>query len=333
MSREFNLRRELDTSEVKAFEKRMSDKYGRSMRLNDVPLKNFVDTTTGLLETKISQMFVQGATDAAGFWPQLINVVQLTSPKQDVPVISQRDFQVVKGKVPRAGAVQAGGKFTKVSLDTTDDDKIRYVLLQIDEEDIKLRNFNVIESAITAAGKKYAKNILNDITAFYDAVANQETQALSTDKRFVAIAKLIAKMADAGFDANLIFFEVNDWVKAFTEETTGGTMPWLNQVGPNGQPLGDNFGKGVMNGLVGRYMGKVPVYSIAAEGGAGASEIFAIDTDAAAVFGWAPGGSIALTQEVHSMRDLQEAKIASKYDIQAPTANAKAVGTVTGASA
>src|SRR5690349_5451313 len=119
MSREFNLSQELQTAEVKQFEKNMSDKYGRSMRLNEVPLKNFVDTTTGLLQTKVSSMFLKGATEEAGFWQDIINVVQLTSPKQDVPLISQRDFSVRRGRMPRTGNIQSGGKFRKVSLDTT----------------------------------------------------------------------------------------------------------------------------------------------------------------------------------------------------------------------
>jgi hypothetical protein len=110
-------------------------------------------------------------------------------------------------------------------------------------------------------------------------------------------------------------------------------MPWL--TGMQGQPLGDNFanGVGLLNGLVGRLFGRIPTYSIANEGGAGAGEIFVIDVPAAAVFGWAPGGEIRLTQELQSMRDLAEAKIASKYDIASPASNANAVGVVTGASA
>jgi hypothetical protein len=332
MTREFNVSKELETPEVKAFEKRMTENYGRSMRLGDVPLKNFVDTTTGLLETKIANLFMKGATDAAGFWSDLINVVQMTSPKQDIPVISPRDFKVHKGKVPRAGNVQSGGKFTKVSLDTTDDDLIRYIYLQIDEEDIKLRNFNVIERATMAAGQKYAKNILNDVTAHYDSISGK-TQALGADKRFVALFKLFDLIAQDGFEATAVFFESGDFVKAITEETTGGTMPWLMQL-QNGTPLGDNFGRGAgLNGLVGYLLNRIPVYSIANEGGAGASEIFAIDVPAAAVFGFAPGGQIALKQEIKTMLDLVEAKIASKYDIKSPTANTSAVGVVTGASA
>lgn len=331
MTRIINLRKELEDTDVKRFERRESERLGRMVTLRDIPFKNFVDVSSSLLETKISQLFMKGAAEDAAFWPNFINVVQLDSPIQEVPVISERDFAVHKGRMPNTGNLQSGGKFTSARLDTTNDDNIRYMYIPIDEEDIKVRNFDIVERAIVAAGRKYAKNILNDITAHYDGISGK-TQALSTDKRFVAIAKLIASMADSGYMANLIFFEVNDWVKAFTEETTGGTMPWLMQL-QNGAPLGDNFGRGVMNGFVGLYMGRVPVYSIANEGGAGAGEIFAIDVEAAAVFGWAPGGQIQLKQEVNKMADLINNKITSKYAIASPSVNANAVGVVTGASA
>lgn len=328
----FNLKDELRSPEVERFEKRYYESTGRQTALRDIPLKYFVDTTSALLQTKVLTTFIEGARDEAGFWQDLIRVVQLDSPVQKVPVISSRDFKVHKGKVPRTGNLQSGGKFTSVTLDTTNDDKIRYVYLQIDEQDVDLRNFNVIEQAIAKAGARFMKNILNDVTKAYDDVIG-ETQSLSTDKRFIAIAKLMANMSDKGFMPSRIIFEVNDWVKAFTEETTGGTMPWLSNVGLNGAPLGDNFGNAVFNGHVGRFMGRAEVYVISNEGGMGAGEIMVVDKDAAAVFGWAPNGAIRLDQEVTKMRDLLEAKIQGKYDIAAPSANTSAVGAVTGASA
>lgn len=327
-----NLRSELTSPEVQKFEKTYSESIGRQVALRDIPLKNFVDTTSGLLETKISQTFMKGASDAAGYWPELIKAVEMTSPQQSVPIISQRDFKVRKGRISGTAREGSGGKFTSVKLDATDDEKRRYVYFNIDREDVKMRNFDLVEAAVMAAGAAFAKNILDDVMSFYDSI-NGETQALSTDKRFVAVAKLLQKMAADGFDASAIVFDSGDFVKALTEETAGGTMPWLLGI-PVGQPLGDNFGKGVFNGFVGDYMSKVPVYSIAnTANGAGAGEIFAIDRDAAAVLGWAPGGQIELLQEVKKLDDLIANAIQAKYDIAAPTANKNAVGVVTGASA
>lgn len=333
MTHTFNIREELEAPEVKAFEKKISEQRGRDMRFSEIPLKNFVDTTSGLLETKTSMLFMQGASDEAGFWSKLINVVNLKSPIEEVPIISQRDFAVHRGKMPRTGNVQSGGKFTKVKLDTTNDDKIRYIYLQVDEQDIKLRNFDVIEKSVRAAGQKYAKNILNDVTTHYDSISGN-TQALSTDKRFVAILKAMGLLADDGFMTTAIIFESNDFVKAVTEETTGGTMPWLQTL-QNGAPLGDNLlaGEGMagLNGLMGRLFGRIPTYSIANEGGMGAGEIVLVDVEACSVFGFAPGGQIALTQEIKKMQDMVENKIASKYDVQ--NGNANAIAVVTGASA
>jgi hypothetical protein len=333
--RQFNLRNELATPEVKAFEQRMSDKYGRQVALRDIPIKNFVDTTTGLLQTKVASLVMRGATDEGGFWQNLINVVQMTSPKQDYPIISQRDFKVRKGKMPRTGNEQSGGKFRKVSLDTTDDHKIRYVYLEVDEQDVRVRDFDVIERSIYAAGQAFAKNILTEILSHYNSKAGN-SQALSTDKRFVAVMKAIGLNKDDGFGCTSIVFESNDFVKAVTEETSGGTMPWLS-TNVIGRPLGDDFGPGVVSqsGFVGKFFGQTDTYVVANDTTL-AGEILCIDANSAAVFGFAPGGDIQLSQEIHKLTDLIEAKISAKYDFASPDDGSgltNAVAKVTGASA
>lgn len=325
------LRNELRSPEVIAFEKKYAESTGRQTALRDIPIKNFVDTTTGLLEAKVMSTVLRGATDEAGFWPELINVVQMTSPKQDIPIVSPKDFKIRKGKMPRTGNEQSGGKFTKVSLDTTNDEKIRYTYLEIDEEDIKLRNFGVIESAILAAGKAMAKNILTEITAHYVSVAGQ-SQALGGDKYFVAIMKLLDKVKAAGFTASAIVFESGDFVQAIVEETTGGSMPWLGMSWPGMQPLGDNFaspGAARLSGMVGKLFGTMPVYVVGNDNPGLNGNILAIDAEAGSVFGWAPNGQLEVVTEIQRLNDLVANKIACKYDIK--NANASAVGKVTGA--
>lgn len=327
MTRTLNLREQLRQPETQRFLKRYSEAHGdRQVALRDVPLKNFVDVDSNLLETKVSQLFLKGAGEASGFWSDLINVVQLSAPIEEVPIISERDFEVRTGKITTAKLEESGGSVSRVQLDTTNDEHIRYTLIKVDGEDIRLRNFNVVERSIMAAGAAFSKNILNDVTSHYDGVSGN-TQALSSDTRFVAVMKLLALIADDGFAGNRMAFEVNDFVQAITEETTGGDLPWLHMT--QGQPLGENFGKGIMNGFVGNFLGKVPTYSIANEGGMGAGEILVVDKEAASVFGWAPGGEVQLATEIKTIEDVVNALIKAKYDIA--NGNANAVGVVTGA--
>src|SRR2546422_10850280 len=109
MTKIVNLKNELRSPEVERFEKTYSERIGKATKLQDIPIKNFVDTTSGLLETKVMSLVLAGATDAAGFWPELIKTVQLTAPKQDVPIISMRDFKIRKGKMSLAQLEESGG--------------------------------------------------------------------------------------------------------------------------------------------------------------------------------------------------------------------------------
>jgi hypothetical protein len=337
MTSRLNIAKELQSPEIRRFVEQVSRERGRDMRFSEIPLKNFVDVDAKLLETKVSTLFMQGATDAAGFWPKLINVVQMKAPKDEVPIISQRDFKVHTGKVPRAGVAQSGGKVRKCELDTTNDEKIRYVMLQIDEQDVKLRNFDVIENSIMAAGGALSKHILGQITKHYvDKAAN--TQALGGDKRFVAVLKAMGLLGDDGFGCTAIVVEQGtDFVKMITEETTGGTMPWLSNVALGSLPLGDNFAKGMASaGVAGYLFGQIPVYVVNNDANL-KGEILCVDVPSAAAFGFAPGGQIELSQEVKRMADLIENKIQTRYDYNNPdddgSGKTNAVAAVTGASA
>lgn len=334
MRKTFNLNEELGSPEVQQFEKTMSNHYGRQVALRDIPLKNFVDVTSGLLETKIASTFLKGATDEAGFWQNLINVTQMTSPKQDVPIISQRDFKVRTGRISKAALEESGGHVRSVELNTTDDDKTRYVYLEIDGQDIRLRNFNVVEQAIQAAGGAFAKNILGDVIKHYIDHRGNE-QALSSDKRFVSVMKAIALNKTDGFGCSAIVMHYDDFVDAITEETTAGTMPWLVSLSGS-QPLGSNFsaGFGKIDGFVGNLFGKIAVFAVSNYSNL-SGNIVCIDVAAAAMLGFGPAGGISLAQEVRKIDDLVANAISATYDIQSPdddgSGNTNAVAVVTGA--
>lgn len=328
-----NLRQELTSKEVERFTKRYSEEKGRDVAFRDIPIKNFVDVASGLLETKVSQLFMKGAADEAGFYSSLIRVVNMTSPIQQVPIVSQRDVKIRKGKISGAALEGSGGKVRSVKLDTTDDEKIRYALLNIDAEDVKLRNFNYIEQMIVAAGAAFSKNILGDVLSQYVNKAGN-TQALGGDKYFVAVMKAIGLNKADGFGCSAIIVDYQDFVQAVTEETTGGTMPWLMSL-QNGNPLGDNFGKnfGAVDGLVGYLFNRIPVYAVSNDSNL-SGNILCVDVPAAAALGFGPGGEIMTAQAINNMRDLVHNKIQAKYDINNPddgSGNTNAVAKVTGA--
>lgn len=337
MKVEFNLKQRLESPEVKRFEQRLSEEYGRNMRLGDVPLKNFVDVSSDLLETKVASLFLKGASDAAGFWRDLINVIPMNAPVQPVPLVSERDIEVRKGKISRAQREQSGGRVRTTKLDTTNDDKIRYIYLPIENEDIRMYGVDYAERMIVAAGRRFSKTILTDILKQYVNKAGN-SQALGTDKRFVAVMKALGLNGDDGFGCSVIIIEQStDFVKAVTEETSGGTMPWLTNVAMGSAPLGDNFAKGIASaGIAGYMFGQIPVYVIN-----NAPElkgnILCVDVPAAAALGFAPGGEIRTEQEIKRIDDLIENAISAKYDIANPdddgSGNTNAVAKVTGASA
>src|SRR5437870_4245321 len=208
-----------------------------------------------------------------------------------------RYFKIRKGKMSRAQLEESGGKFRKVSLDTTDDHLIRYAYLQVNDEDAELRNFDVVTQSIYAAGQAFARNILDDVLAQHvNQAAN--VQPLGGDKYFVAVMKAIALNKFDGFGCNAIVFDQDDFVQAITEETTGGTMPWLLQL-QNMTPLGDNFSSnfGMSDGLVGRLFNRIPVYVVSGNSTL-SGNIVLVDSQSAAVFGFAPGGAIEIKDSI-----------------------------------
>ncbi len=326
MSHNLDLTKELASTEVKNFEKRMSERYGRDMTLRGVPLKNFVKVDTGLIETKVASMIIEGANDEAGFYPKLVRMHEMSSEKEVLPISSMRDYKVRRGRFAGSQLEESGGKTSQVTLDVTNEKSIRYVYLAISELDVQSQRFALIEDSIRNAGKALAKHVLGEITTRFVADAGN-TQALAADKRFVAIMKLIDKIATSGFKASAVIFESSDFVDAITEETAGGTMPWLGTL-QNSQPLGDNFatGMGLINGLAGTLFGRLPVYVVANDTGL-ATNIVAVDVQQGEVFGLYHGMQFA--ENVNSIRDLVEAKISMRYDLV--KANANAIGKVTGA--
>ena len=322
------------THEMRRFEHSYSNSVGRQVAFRDIPLKNFVDVSSDLLEKKVAGVFLRGAQDSAGFYANLIKVVNTTAAQQYVRIVSQRDIAVRKGKVGGAALEGSGGKVRRVLIDTTDDEKIRYALFNIDAEDVRAGNFDLIEQSILVAGQAFAKNILGDVIKQYVNKAGN-LQALSTDNRFVAVMKAIAKNKADGFGCSAIVMHYDDYVDAITEETASGSMPWLMQL-QNGTPLGSNFGDnyGDIDGFVGRLFNRIPVYAISNDTTL-AGNILCIDAPAAAVLGFAPAGEIAIVKQLDSMKDLVQNKIQAKYDINNPdddgSGNTNAVAKVTGA--
>jgi hypothetical protein len=250
-----------------------------------------------------------------------------------VPIISPRDFAVRTGKIGAGRQEESGGRVRSVTLDTTDDHKIRYALFNITDEDVKLHNFDFIEKSIIATGAAFAKKILTDVLSHYVSKAGN-SQALSTDKRFVAIMKAIALNKADGFGCKAIVMHYDDYVEAITEETAGGTMPWLMSL-KAGTPLGSNFAEnfGDIDGFVGNLFGRTPVFAVSNDS-ALSGDILCIDVDAAGAIGFSPGGEIAMKSEVKTILDLVENKIQAKYDIASPDDGSgltNAVAKVTGA--
>ncbi|WP_415283899.1 hypothetical protein [Candidatus Nitrososphaera sp. FF02] len=319
----------ISDAEIQRFERSMSDKFGRQVAISGIPLKNFVDVDSGLLEKKVNSLIMQGATDEAGYWRDIARVYTMTTPIEVVGLHSMRDYKVRTGKMSRAALEEAGGKIDSVTLDVSNDEKIRYLYLEIDENDLRLGKINSIEDAIKTAGSAFAKHVRDDIISAYLTHKGADVeQALSTDKRYAALFKLAAKMNKKGFGMNCIIVDADDLVQAITEETDNGHLAWLTAM-QAGASFGNNFASSIgnLNGHIGMFGAKVPIYVVGDTSASLNGTILGVDKDKGIAVGLYE--DMRFAKNVNTMKDLVEAKIQARYDIE--KANANAIGWVSGA--
>jgi len=241
--------------------KKLEEKLGRP--ISSIPLKEVVSVDAGLVTDAVSRVVMRGAEDEAGYWREIISVRQMETEKEEIPLVTQRDFKVRTGHIDASGLEAAGGQFSRVSLDVSDEKTDHYLYCPIRERDIEMRRFDVVESALEAAGAAFAKHILSEITKAYVNDAGS-TEALGTNTRFTALTNLIATMVDNGFSPDVCLMTAKDYAQVLqTEQSTGGAMPFITAI-EAGPSAGENLiaGIGKMNGMVGRLFGVIPIYVI-----------------------------------------------------------------------
>src|SRR5581483_3218267 len=164
----------------------MTERFGRSMTVRNTPLKEFVAVDTGLLEVKVSDLVMQGAYDEAGYWRDIAFLYPMTAEKEEVQLISMRNYAVRTGKLTRKSKEESGGKVDRIELDVSNEKNDRYVYLQVDGRDVELKRFLNIENSIKAAGAAFAKQIRDDILTQYLANIGV-SQALGADTRYTSL--------------------------------------------------------------------------------------------------------------------------------------------------
>jgi hypothetical protein len=120
----------------------------------------------------------------------------------------------------------SGGQITTVSLDTTPAQTIRYVHVNLNEDDVKSRVFNAVEAALQDAGNALATSTLRSIAMQMDTDAG--VSGTGTAGQYdVLIASAQTLMEAAGFyPDNLMITPAGKAGLRNETKTTGGFMPF-----------------------------------------------------------------------------------------------------------
>lgn len=319
----------LHDNDTQRFERRYSEQKGRQVTLRDIPLKDFVDADTNIFEKKVTSLIIEGATDKADYWRDIVHVYPMTSEVEVVPVPSMRQFKVRRGQFSKTGKQETGGRVAEVTLDVRDEDKERYCYFEIRERDIELKRYNFIAQSLRLAGKAFAKQIRDDILTAYIADKGADVeQPRGTDARSTAVFKLASKMNKKGFGLDTIIIDSDNFTTAITE-VVGNTLPWLTAMNVGASITRENLSASIgdLNGLVGYFGGQVPIFVVGDTSATLSGIILGIERMAGEVIGIHK--EITVKNEIKSIEDLIANKLVARYDIK--KANANGIGWISSA--
>lgn len=324
----FDIRNVLSKTNIKKCEEVLKEKNSKYRTIFEMPLEEVLNVSPTLTEDKVAALILQGAWDEAGFWKDLIQIHQMTGEKEEVPMISMRDFAVRRGEVSGSEKEAAGGKYTAVSLSVAEELDDRYMLVTFKERDIRLKKFNPIERGMVASGAKFGKNILGDITKFYVDNGTSVALGATEPKRHIALATEVGKEIDAGFKGNVAIMNVLDFTDMLVEQAgTAGPFTFLSPNSTTG-PTGPSLISGVgVQGLVGALYGKIPLYVIGNDANLSTKLVIA-DKESGGLFGLSRDITL-IGDFTDPIRGIQQFKLGATYDIA--LANAAAIRVITGA--
>ena len=284
--------------------------------LQETSIYETVKVDNALFAVKVAATVEKGAAYAGSRWREVVRVFDLPEPasKMEVPKSSEADYTVHRGHAAGANRFASGGKVDRIALDTTPADTIRYVFVQVNEDDVRSRNFSAVEAALEDAGGALAADTLKFIVdTGLEADAGQTGAGTGQD---VLLSDTIKKMTRQGFKPDTFIATPQSVDKLRTyEKSTGGAMPFVDQTIWGG----DTF----RAGQIGRLWG-MDVVEVNWSG---------VDTDVVSylLVEKNKGAYIGLGEDIHVrgpeedlLRGLTEAVVQIRYDYT--LANANAIG-------
>jgi hypothetical protein len=222
--------------------------------------------------------------------------------KMDVPVTSMDDFAVYKGYVQGTAKQDSGGNTTKISLDVSTEDKIRFMEIPIKDIHVKFKRWNFIEDTLRKAGQAFGSYVLQDII-----VNTLKPAAVNT----AFDTSLYKTIVNTRRDARIAGFPSNSVIVSPTEEAT-----LLNDTNFIDSQRLDRTGQIVRTGQIGRVFDLDVFNPVWGSIGTDLSGIFlAFDAERAAHMGLAQDLTIGNYDE--PLLGLSHAILTMHYDLVA----------------
>ena len=160
-----------------------------------------------LLKTKVESLIIEGATYQSG-WETLVNQHDM-SETEKLDVTSMKDYKVHKGYVEGSERRDSGGDYSKISLDVSTPDTIRFMEIPIKETDIQFKKWNYMETTLRQSGAAMGHDVLTNVIVGLAANVASGTETFST-KLYNTIVNARKTQREAGFPPGAVIVSPTD---------------------------------------------------------------------------------------------------------------------------
>lgn len=288
-----------------------------------------VSIPANLVQLKVADMVLEGA-EPYSQWKETIRVVDMPSPKFNVPIDTYRDWIGSENfEIYRAGAggpVDMGGQSRAVELDTEDDNGYYRAKIGIRRNDIRDNKFLAVEQNLKNSGAAWYYALGKKILDFYlatvtntDTLANLRFQVTTVHQELEGLTNVIRSKFPGTLRnrADTMFMNPEDAFLTVARSTgASGVYPFLDNrmLAPTDEDVINNSGMAKALGLKRAF--ETPQMT--------KGKVLIIKRDIAAVFGLYQDLEIedfdqniaGITESALSMRiDIKDAHQSGKYVI------------------
>lgn len=222
-----------------------------------------VSIPANLVQLKVADMVLEGA-EPYSQWKEQIRVVDMPTPKFNVPIDNYRDWVGSENfelfRAGEGGPIDMGGQTRAVELDTEDDNGYYRAKIGIRRNDIRDNKFLAVEQNLKNAGAAWYYSLGKKILEFYVANAtNTDTRAnlqlpTSVHSQLEALTNVIRSIfpGTQRNRADTLFMNPVDAFQTIATSTgASGIYPFLDNrmLAPNDEDVINNSGMAKALGL------------------------------------------------------------------------------------